>query len=121
MRLILHNMLFCNVKNCNGYPLLINVQKSQIIESDFKAEAIIKLIPKLDWPALAKTVINLGNKDFPVAITEENLKDEAFLKELHRVLIETHLMEAKLVCDNCKRVYPVVNGITNMILNEDEI
>lgn len=56
-----------------------------------------------------------------MTITEDKLKDENFLKELHRVLIETHITEAKLICDSCKRVYPVVNGITNMILQEDEI
>jgi len=30
-------------------------------------------------------------------------------------------MEGKLVCPNCKREYPIVNGIPNMILNENEI
>lgn len=27
-----------------------------IIESDFKKEAILKMVPKLDWAALARTV-----------------------------------------------------------------
>ena len=34
---------------------------------------------------------------------------------------QTHIMEGKLVCMNCKREYPIINGIPNMILNENEI
>jgi multifunctional methyltransferase subunit TRM112 len=58
MRLLAHNLLMCNVKHCNenNYPLNIIVEKSILIECDFKKEAILKMIPKLDWPALAKTV-----------------------------------------------------------------
>jgi multifunctional methyltransferase subunit TRM112 len=35
--------------------------------------------------------------------------------------MQTHIVEGKLVCPNCKREYPIVNGIPNMILNESEI
>ena len=58
MRLLAHNLLMCNVKKCdkNNYPLLILVEKSMIIECDFKKESILKMIPKLDWNALARTV-----------------------------------------------------------------
>lgn len=66
MRLLAHNLLMCNVKTCdkNNYPLIIIVTKSQIIESEFKKEALIKLIPKLDWPALYKTVTLVNKKPF---------------------------------------------------------
>ena len=58
MRLLSHNLLMCNIKDCdkNNYPLSIYVEKSQIIECEFKKESLTKLIPKLDWPALYKTV-----------------------------------------------------------------
>ena len=58
MRLLSHNLLMCNVKDCdkNNFPLSIYVEKSTIIESDFRREPLTKLIPKLDWPALYKTV-----------------------------------------------------------------
>lgn len=51
MRLLAHNLLMCNVKTCeiNNYPLIIQVEKSIIIECDFKKDAISKIIPKLDW------------------------------------------------------------------------
>ncbi len=58
MRLISHNLLQCNVKGCdkNNFPLIIYVQNSKIIECEYKRDSITKLIPKLDWNALAKTV-----------------------------------------------------------------
>ena len=54
----------CNVKTCevNNYPLNINVEKSIIIECDFKKDSISKMIPKLEWHALAKTVHSVQNK-----------------------------------------------------------
>jgi multifunctional methyltransferase subunit TRM112 len=38
MRLITHNMLKCNVKGVeNGYPLRIEVEKTEILPSDYDA------------------------------------------------------------------------------------
>ena len=38
MRLLSHNLLMCNNKNCdkNNFPLKIIVEKSKIIDSEFK-------------------------------------------------------------------------------------
>jgi len=43
------------------------------------------------------------------------------LKNMHRILMETHILEGKLICENCKRVYSISNWIPNMILEENEI
>ena len=42
------------------------------------------------------------------------------LKELHRIVMEIEVLEGTLECPNCKRKYPIVNGIPNMILSEEE-
>jgi multifunctional methyltransferase subunit TRM112 len=47
----------CNKCDKNNYPLKIEVNKSVIIEIEYKREAILKLIPKLDFDALSATVI----------------------------------------------------------------
>lgn len=57
MRLLVHNLLMCNKCDKNNYPLKIEVNKSVIIEIEYKREAILKLIPKLDFDALSATVI----------------------------------------------------------------
>lgn len=62
MRLLSHNLLMCNVKNCtkNNYPLKIVVDKSQVIEKEFNKEFCLRLIPKIDWAALYKTVVSVS-------------------------------------------------------------
>ncbi|CAD8160393.1 unnamed protein product (macronuclear) [Paramecium tetraurelia] len=122
MRLLVHNLLMCNKCDKNNYPLKIEVNKSVIMELEFKKDAILKLIPKLDFEVLSNTVRELGFKQFPKQIPPNVDQDLVFLKDLHRVLFETHIMDGQLTCPNpsCKRNYPITNGIPNMILTEDE-
>lgn len=58
MRLLSHNFLLCNVSKCDAsnYPLQIIVEKSEHRESPFNNENLGKLIKKIDWLALSKTV-----------------------------------------------------------------
>jgi multifunctional methyltransferase subunit TRM112 len=128
MRLLSHNLLICNVAKCekNNFPLIIEVEKSIYRGSDFNRENIKKLVRKLDWFALHKTVTEMGETSFPKDLTAEYLENEDNLRKLHRIIldvlfdiIKTHIVEGKLICPNCKREYPIVNGIPNMILNEN--
>ena len=119
----LSNMLMCNVKSCtkNNYPLIIKVDESKIIDTEFNPEFIEKLIPKLDWPALYQTILTFGVDSFPKEFKQEFVQDEEFLHELHNYLLQTHIIEGYLECPNCKRKYPIKNGIPNMILKDEEI
>eukprot|EP01017_Pseudomicrothorax_dubius_P033563 TRINITY_DN4506_c0_g1_i3.p1 TRINITY_DN4506_c0_g1~~TRINITY_DN4506_c0_g1_i3.p1 ORF type:complete len:125 (+),score=25.68 TRINITY_DN4506_c0_g1_i3:34-408(+) len=123
MRLLSHNLLMCNVKGCseNNYPLRILVQKSKIIEAELNPDFLRKLVTKLDWKGLHTTLISLDFHKFPEQLAEDDWKNEEFLKELHNVLMQTHIIEGKLVCPNCQREYPIVNGIPNMILKDSEL
>lgn len=49
------------------------------------------------------------------------LENEDFLKKLHRMLFEFDIIKGKLICADCGRVYPIVDGIANLIMDEDEI
>jgi multifunctional methyltransferase subunit TRM112 len=42
--------------------------------------------------------------------------DEGMLKELHKLLLETQILEGKLVCGNCGYEYAVKEGIANFLL-----
>ena len=48
----------CNAKDCtqNNYPLKIEVEKYDLGDKEFDKEFCKKLIPKVDWTALFKTV-----------------------------------------------------------------
>jgi multifunctional methyltransferase subunit TRM112 len=47
---------------------------------------------------------------------EELQADEQKLKDLHNLLMETQIMEGKLVCGNCGHEYAVREGIANFLL-----
>lgn len=60
----------------------------------------------------------LGFPDLPVEPpTPEQLEgDEALLRDLHHLLVETQISEGKLVCGNCGHEYAVREGIANFLL-----
>jgi multifunctional methyltransferase subunit TRM112 len=91
------------------------------VESEFNAEMMVRLLAKLDWPALRKTALEMGIADLPAAPPPAPGSDPAFLKSLHDLVMDIHVMEGQLVCPNCARAYPVSNGIPNMLLTDEEL
>ncbi len=57
----------------------------------------------------------------PDEVPAEPEKDEAFLRAVHHALMNVHLKTGRLECRRCARLYPVANGIPNMLLHEDEV
>jgi multifunctional methyltransferase subunit TRM112 len=51
----------------------------------------------------------------------EMLEDEKMLTDLHLMLIKRQITDGALICEACDRVYPIANGIPNMLLNEQEV
>jgi multifunctional methyltransferase subunit TRM112 len=47
---------------------------------------------------------------------EELEGNEEMLKELHALLMETQIMEGKLVCGHCGHEYAIREGIANFLL-----
>jgi multifunctional methyltransferase subunit TRM112 len=47
---------------------------------------------------------------------EDLQADEKALRDLHGLLMETQIMEGKLVCGNCGHEYAVREGIANFLL-----
>lgn len=124
MRLLTHNLLICPV---HKYSLTIeNASRVEIIESDFQPEFIIRMIPRLEWETLksaaravdAEGVLSLPEQAPDVDVLESNeapheAKDE-LLKVLHRLLVETHVVEAYLRCKEGER-YRIDAGIPNLL------
>ena len=48
-------------------------------------------------------------------------EDQALLRKIHEIILETNVMEGKMVCGNCGHVYTIKQGIPNMLLCEDEV
>lgn len=124
MKIITTNFVKCAVKSCdtsaNSFPLMFS--DCDMIESaqEYNADFIAHMIERLDWDALRAVANDLGNESLPPnkplnlnPILEE---DQAILKELHTLLIETQIVNGKMTCRNCKHVYHIKNSIPSFLL-----
>ena len=134
MKLLTHNLLVCHVKACVetaqrtsegpcNFPLRIDVAEGGLKQeaSEFSPELMLRLLPKLDWAALRKTARELGIAELPAELPPAPAADEAFLKSLHDLIMDVHVVEGARVCPNCARRYPIAKGIPNMLLAEGEL
>ncbi|EDW70619.1 multifunctional methyltransferase subunit TRM112-like protein [Drosophila virilis] len=105
-----------------GYPLKLTINKKDVIESEFNPVFIERLLPKLDWSAVygAAQVAELA-EDIPAAQPENIAEDEQLLQRLHHLLFEIDVLEGQLECPETGRIFPIADGIPNMLLNEDEV
>mmetsp|Transcript_61850 Transcript_61850/g.109853 ORF Transcript_61850/g.109853 Transcript_61850/m.109853 type:complete len:137 (+) Transcript_61850:37-447(+) len=136
MRLLTHNLLQCNKKGVkNGYPLAIQAVSVKYEESPYDKDFTSAMIPKLEYGALVKALGELGKcpaltggealvggvPQLPATLPEDHAENEDFLKKLHVILFDLHLVEGKLVCPESGREFPVNDSIPNMLLNDDEV
>ncbi|KAI0067412.1 Trm112p-domain-containing protein [Artomyces pyxidatus] len=121
VRLITHNLLACHVKRCttNNFPLQLKDVQLALREAEFNADFLRGFMPRLEWTALVQAACQVGDDSLPLEAPE--MVDDEFLKNLHHVLLEIHIEEGAMVCPNCQHVYPISNGIPNMLLAENEI
>lgn len=123
MRLITHNMLICNKKGVtNGFPLRIEAEELEVVACAFDPEFVRKMLSKIDWCAFVAgaTSLRVGDALPESAPTPEDA-DEQLLRAVHHALLEVHVKKGKLVCPESGREFPVIDGIPNMLLREDEV
>ncbi|KAH8908359.1 Trm112p-domain-containing protein [Coniochaeta sp. PMI_546] len=122
MKLLTLNFLTCAVKACksssDSFPLHPKDAELAQDEVELNPQLLTNILHRIDWNALRTTATELGFPELPEqAPTEEELQaDEKKLKDLHNLLIETQLMEGKLVCGHCGHEYAVREGIANFLL-----
>ncbi|KJZ75536.1 hypothetical protein HIM_04999 [Hirsutella minnesotensis 3608] len=122
MKVLSLNFLTCAVKACKSssasYPL--HPKDAELVQDDIEVnpEMLINVLPRLDWAALRTTASELGFPQLPEQPpSADDLRgDEATLKDLHHLLLETQMAEGKLVCGNCGHEYAVKEGIANFLL-----
>lgn len=123
MRLITHNMLICNKKGVeNGFPLRIEAEEQEVVACAFDAVFVRKMLLKIDWPAFVAGAKSLNVADaLPESAPSPDAADETLLRAVHHALLEVHVTKGKLVCPESGREFPVIDGIPNMLLREDEV
>ncbi|XP_055897919.1 multifunctional methyltransferase subunit TRM112-like protein isoform X3 [Biomphalaria glabrata] len=124
MKLLTHNMLTSNIIKgvTKGFPLKIVPKKVEIKEVDYNPNFIVRTLTKVDWPALQQAATETGHgEDLPSALGENIEQDEELLKKIHNVLLQVEVIEGELVCPESGRIFPITNGIPNMLLLEHEV
>ena len=139
MKLLTLNFLTCAIKACKTSPdsFPLRPREAELAQSDLPYNPIFmrNILPRLDWAATLSTAMELGIAELPSEKPESAPRaqakeredeqgqerkgieaDEEILKTLHRVLLETEVMEGKLVCGNCGHEYQVKEGIANFLL-----
>lgn len=129
MKLLTSNFLTCAVKQCRGhadaYPLRFKDCTLTTTASEFNPTFILGIMPRIEWPALIAVCADLGNTSLPTTkpetIDPDSTEGNSILRSLHNVLIETRVMQGQMVCGRCGHVYPIKEGIANMLLAEHEV
>mmetsp|Transcript_26750 Transcript_26750/g.51938 ORF Transcript_26750/g.51938 Transcript_26750/m.51938 type:complete len:116 (-) Transcript_26750:533-880(-) len=115
MKLLTHNMLI-SPNTRNGFPLAIEVEKMETVESEFNAEFVARMVEKLEYPALVSTAASLAlEPPLPAEVPAEFRDDEPFLRALHHVLLEVEIVEGQLVCPETGKKFPIKEGIPSML------
>lgn len=144
MKLLTTNFLTCAIKSCKtnpqSYPLHFRDATLESHPIQFQPQFILNILPRLDWTALQTTAAELGlsamlpeenpademvafggtegmtDEERDQATSGKNDVDEAVLRKLHVLLMETGVVEGKLVCGNCGFEYPIKDGVGNFLL-----
>ncbi|KAL2215680.1 hypothetical protein M432DRAFT_626416 [Thermoascus aurantiacus ATCC 26904] len=121
MKVITVNFITCAVKSCktspSSFPLHFRDAELEQQELNFQPEFIRNVLPRIDWDGLRITASELGFPSIPEVKPEgDALDDEQILKDLHRLLLETQVVEGKLICGNCGHEYRIKEGIANFLL-----
>ncbi|KAI9729608.1 MAG: hypothetical protein M1834_006804 [Cirrosporium novae-zelandiae] len=122
MKVLTVNFLTCAIKACKpspqAYPLHFQDAELEQTELEFSPDFIRNVLPRVDWDALRVTANELGFTTLPSTKPEGPAleENEPMMKDLHKLLLETQVMEGKLVCGNCGHEYKIKEGIANFLL-----
>lgn len=103
-------------------PLAIEATEVITKERDFKLDFLKNIIGRIEWPALLHAAAALSQSGLPATAAEVDLsnEDSPSAQALHHILLEVHLKEGHLVCQETGRRFRVSDGIPNMLLAHDE-
>eukprot|EP00930_Biecheleria_cincta_P071077 TRINITY_DN5862_c0_g3_i1.p1 TRINITY_DN5862_c0_g3~~TRINITY_DN5862_c0_g3_i1.p1 ORF type:complete len:145 (-),score=16.63 TRINITY_DN5862_c0_g3_i1:132-566(-) len=139
MRLSTHNLLECTTRciarGYPGYPLKIRAASAKYEEHPCVQGFTVDMIRKIDYGALSTALVEMrqcledagvaalmgGIPELPPALPADHDTNDEFLRKLHVVLFELHLIEGMLVCPACGAEFPVKDGIPQMLVNEVEV
>ena len=116
MRLLTHNTLKCPAKDIvNGFPMLLEVDEIEVVETDCNHEFIKHLLPSLSWPGLLIAAEAVKLVGMPAEYQTTLLEDNDFLEAVHKLLIDIHVLSGHLICPDTGRRFPITDGVPCML------
>ncbi|KAI9814119.1 MAG: hypothetical protein M1832_006007 [Thelocarpon impressellum] len=139
MKILTLNFLTCASKPCrtatssshtsptsSTAPFPLHFRDAELAQVDvpFNPAFLRNVLPRVEWDALRVTAEELGFTTLPPTKPETQgaeggaggEEDDATYRLLHKILLETQIMEGKLVCGACGHEYAVREGIANFLL-----
>ena len=122
MRLLTHNSLKSPVKDvAKGYPMKLEITDMEVRESDVKPDFMKGLLPGLDWEGVLVVAEAVGLKGMPAKLNTAVLEDPSFLKAVHNLLLDIHVLNGTLVCPETGKRFPIVGEVPNMTMKEADL
>ncbi|KAJ1407971.1 hypothetical protein B484DRAFT_423577 [Ochromonadaceae sp. CCMP2298] len=122
MRILTHNSLKCPAKDvASGFPLLIEIEDLEVVETECNFDFLKAILPSLDWGALVLAADAIGLQGIPETFEATLMEDEDFLKAMHNLLLDIHVVKGFLICPESGRRFPIENRIPDMMLDEKEV
>ncbi len=116
MRVLSHNSLKCPAKDVtDGFPLLLEIEDLEVVETEINISFIKMLLPTLDWKAVDIAAQAIGIKGIPSEYDPSFLNDNDFLLAMHNLLLDIHVIKGFLVCPESGRRFPIENRIVDMM------
>lgn len=114
MKLLTHNLLQCNVKQCHQFPLDLHIEQMEQVEAAYNEAFMQHILDRIDYAVVQSIALQLN-----VAIAET--KEACSLEQLHHLLLQVEVQQGNMTCSKCKHVFTITDGIPNMLLNPNEV
>mmetsp|Transcript_23351 Transcript_23351/g.38906 ORF Transcript_23351/g.38906 Transcript_23351/m.38906 type:complete len:124 (-) Transcript_23351:150-521(-) len=122
MRILTHNSLKCLAKDViEGFPLQLEIEDLEIVETELNENFLKCLLPGLNWTAIDIAAQAIGLKGIPDAYDPQLLEDKDFLRAMHNLLFDIHIIKGFLVCPESGRRFPIENRIPDMMIQEADL
>ncbi|CCF57468.1 hypothetical protein KAFR_0C04770 [Kazachstania africana CBS 2517] len=131
MKFLTTNFLKCSVRTCDtsndSFPLQYDGSKCELVQDEsieLNPEFLLNILDRVDWDAVLSVAADLGNTTLPpnkpvfssTSVDELNEDEQAVLRDLHVLLVQTNIVEGEMKCKNCGHIYYIKNSIPNLLL-----
>ena len=78
---------------------------------------MIHILSMIDYNVLLIAASQIGIKDLPKELPSKEIMEssESFLRSMQKVLLDSNIIEGKLICSKCKTSYLISNGVVDMM------